>query len=62
LKDGAFKKKIRILSPNNRIKTDAGKLAEALHGKVIGRRGLPSACRESRSASQQAAAPVKIRL
>lgn len=26
--------------PNNRIKTDAGKLAEALRGKVIGRRGL----------------------
>jgi hypothetical protein len=27
-------------SANNRIKTDAGKLAEALRGKVIGRRGL----------------------
>jgi hypothetical protein len=26
--------------PNNRIKTDAGKLAEALRGKVFGRRGL----------------------
>jgi hypothetical protein len=26
--------------PNNRIKTDAGKLAEALRGKVIGWRGL----------------------
>ena len=26
--------------PNNRIKTDAGKLAEALRGKVTGRRGL----------------------
>ena len=25
---------------NNRIKTDAGKLAEALRGKVLGRRGL----------------------
>jgi len=40
LKDGASKKKAQILPPNNRIKTDTGKLTETLRGKVLCWRGL----------------------